>query len=213
MMPSILVIIPPTISLAFYTAASAAWPVLATQISGTGRYWFMRSLPLVVLLVGPLAGMVTVALLPLHRRQPIAIATLLTLFIVIAGYSWREYERLLPFASAPGQTWTKVSRYVDMFVVTGATIGFGLAAVCARLARPGRDNFRRAKSAVFGDASWMPMATAAKLFPTDGEIVIGERYRVDQTRVKGIGFDPVDRATWGDGGSAPISANLPVARV
>ncbi len=34
--------------------------------------------------------------------------------------------------------------------------------------------------------------------------MVGERYRVDQTRVKEIAFDPADRATWGDGGSAPL---------
>ena len=189
---------------ASYLAASAAWPVLAMQISGTGRYWFLRSLPAMVLVAGPLAGLVTVLMLPLHRRQPVAIATLLTLFAVVASYGWREYERLLPFVSSPGQSWKSVSRYLDMFVVAGAMSGFGLAAACARLTLPGRDGFRRAKSAVFGDANWMPMATAAKLFPADGEIVVGERYRVDLTRVKEIAFDPADRATWGDGGSAPL---------
>ena len=195
MMHSILAIVPPAVLVAFYLAASAAWPVLAMQISGTGRYWFLRSLPAVVLAAGPLAGLVTVAMLPLHRRQPVAIAALLTLLVAVVGYCWREYERLLPFTSAPGQTWITVSRYVDTFVIAGAIIGFALSAVCARLALPGRDGFRRAKSAVFGDANWMPMATAARLFPTDGEIVIGERSRVDQTRVKGIAFDPADRAT------------------
>lgn len=201
---SILAIAPPAASVAFYLAASAAWPVLAMQISGTGRYWFLRSLPAVVLVAGPLAGLVTAALLPLHRRQPVAIAALLTLFVVVAGYGWREYDRLLAFASAPGQTWATVSRYVDFFVVAGAIIGFGLCAASARLALPRRDGFRRAKSAVFGDANWMSMSTAAKLFPEDGEIVVGERSRVDQTRVKEIAFDPADRATWGDGGSAPL---------
>ena len=185
MMHSILAVVPPAVSVAFYLAASAAWPVLAMQISGTGRYWFLRSLPAVVLVAGPLAGLVTVAMLPLHRRQPVAIAALLTLFVVAAGYGWREYERLLPFTAAPGQTWKTVSRYVDAFVIAGAIIGFGLSAACARLALPGRDGFKRAKSAVFGDANWMPMATAAKLFPADGEIVVGERSRVDQTLVKG----------------------------
>ena len=204
MLHSILTIVPPTVSAGFYLAATAAWPVLAVQISGTSRYWFLRSLPAVVLVAGPLAGLVTVAMLPLHRRQPVAIAALLTLFVVAAGYAWREYDRLLPFASAPGQTWKAVSRYVDAFVIAGAIIGFGLSAACARLALPGRDGFKRAKSAVFGDANWMPMATAAKLFPTDGEIVIGERSRVDQTRVKEIAFDPADRATWGDGGTVPL---------
>ena len=112
-----------------------------------------------VLVAGPLAGLVIVAMLPLHRRQPVAIAALLTLFVVAACFGWREYERLLPFASAPGQTWTTVSRYVDFLVIAGAIIGFGLSGTCARLALPGRDGSRGAKSAVFGDANWMPMAT------------------------------------------------------
>ena len=199
-----LMVIPPTVSAAVYACTSAAWPVLAMQVSGLGRYWFLRALPLVVLTAGPLAGLVTVAMLPLHRRQPVAIAALLTLFVVVGGYGWREYERLLPFTSVQGQTWVTVSRYVDAFVIAGAIIGFGLCAASARLALPGRDGFRRAKSAVFGDANWMSMSTAAKLFPEDGEIVVGERSRVDQTRVKEIAFDPADRATWGDGGSAPL---------
>ena len=201
---SILAIVPPAISLAVFGVATAMWPVVAAQVQGTGRYWFLRSLPLVILMAGPLAGLATIAMLPLHRRQPVAFAAILTLFVVTAGYGWREYERLLPFVSAPGRTWSTVSRYIDAFVIAGGIIGFGLSAACARLALPGRDGFRRAKSAVFGDADWMPMATAAKLFPTDGEIVVGERSRVDQTRVKGIAFDPADRATWGDGGSVPL---------
>ena len=162
---SILAGVPPAVSVAFYLAASAAWPVFAMQISGTGRYWFLRSLPAVVLVAGPLAGLLTVAMLPLHRRQPVAIAALLTLFVVATGYGLREYERLLPFASAPGQTWKSVSRYVDFLVIAGAIVGFALSAACARLALPGRDGFRRAKSAVFGDANWMPMARPVSCFP------------------------------------------------
>ncbi len=43
-----------------------------------------------------------------------------------------------------------------------------------------------------------------KLFPPDGEIVVGERYRVDKDIVHELPFDPNDQATWGQGGKAPL---------
>jgi len=48
------------------------------------------------------------------------------------------------------------------------------------------------------------MSAAAKLFPPDGEIVVGERYRVDKEIVHALPFDPNDPATWGKGGKAPL---------
>ncbi|WP_292380322.1 Ti-type conjugative transfer system protein TraG, partial [Mesorhizobium sp.] len=51
---------------------------------------------------------------------------------------------------------------------------------------------------------WLSMQSAGKLFPTDGEIVVGERYRVDKEIVHELPFDPNDPATWGQGGKAPL---------
>ena len=198
----IFVIIPPAISIVVWGIASALWPPLAEQISGPGSYWFLRSLPLVILLAGPLSGLITVVMLPLHIRPAVAISALLTFLVISAAFGWREYARLLPFVSEHGQTWNHVSLYIDVFVIVGLSVGFGLIATSARLALPGSSAIRRAKSAVFGNANWMSMASAAKLFPADGEIVIGERYRVDQTRVKDLAFEPENRKTWGDGGAA-----------
>lgn len=48
------------------------------------------------------------------------------------------------------------------------------------------------------------MSAAARLFPDDGEIVVGERYRVDKEIVHELPFDPNDPATWGQGGKAPL---------
>jgi hypothetical protein len=48
------------------------------------------------------------------------------------------------------------------------------------------------------------MSAAGKLFTPDGEIVVGERYRVDKEIVRDVPFDPNDRSTWGQGGTAPL---------
>jgi type IV secretion system protein VirD4 len=67
---------------------------------------------------------------------------------------------------------------------------------------------RRAYSDAHGNADWLTMAAARKLFPGPapgyGGVVVGEAYRVDQDRPAGQAFDPGDRATWGKGGKAPL---------
>jgi len=204
MRPVLSAFVPPVVSAATFLAAGMLLPALAAQLSGSDQYWLLRSLPFAVLVAGPLAGLLTAATLLVHQRRPVTIATVLTLATVVAGYSWREIGRLVPFVAAPGQSWLTVTPFVDLFIIGGAIVGFVLSAVCARLELPSGDMFRRAKSAAFGDANWMTMAAAAKLFPEDGEIVVGERSRVDQTQVKGIAFDPSDRSTWGTGGSAKL---------
>lgn len=59
-----------------------------------------------------------------------------------------------------------------------------------------------------GHADWMPMAKVRRRFPGRskkyGGIVVGEAYRVDQDTVADMEFDPEDRETWGQGGTAPL---------
>ncbi len=69
--------------------------------------------------------------------------------------------------------------------------------------RPKRVSGRRS---IHGDSDWMDTRTAAKLFPDNGGIIIGERYRVDQDSVADINFDPRHTNTWGKGGKAPLLA-------
>src|SRR5690606_27252540 len=64
--------------------------------------------------------------------------------------------------------------------------------------------FKRAKNGIFGNADWLPMAAVGRLFPPDGEIVVGERYRVDKDIVHSVPFDPYDVSTWGKGGRVPL---------
>lgn len=79
-----------------------------------------------------------------------------------------------------------------------------------RPARPGEQAPapKRALSDAHGAADWMTIKAARKLFsgphPAYGGIVVGEAYRVDQDKVAGVRFDPDNRATWGQGGKAPL---------
>lgn len=74
----------------------------------------------------------------------------------------------------------------------------------ARMPRP-----VRAASDSHGHAAWMPIPALRALFPGPdhgyGGIVMGEAYRVDRDPVaRACRFDPNDRASWGQGGKAPL---------
>ncbi|MDQ1199256.1 Ti-type conjugative transfer system protein TraG [Agrobacterium sp. SORGH_AS 787] len=69
------------------------------------------------------------------------------------------------------------------------------------MATPKRIGGRRA---VHGEADWMRMQEAGKLFPEHGGIVIGERYRVDRDSVAALPFRSDDKQSWGGGGRAPL---------
>ena len=59
-----------------------------------------------------------------------------------------------------------------------------------------------------GHAEWLSMAKAREVFPGPspefGGVVVGEAYRVDQDKVAAMTFDPANKATWGQGGKAPM---------
>ncbi|KMO42089.1 conjugal transfer protein TraG [Methylobacterium variabile] len=63
----------------------------------------------------------------------------------------------------------------------------------------------RSKSAAYGDAEWATMKLAGELFPEDGDLVLGERYRpdLDQKSTSRV-FKPNDPKTWGSGGRMPM---------
>lgn len=62
----------------------------------------------------------------------------------------------------------------------------------------------RGKRALHGEAAWMSMMQAGKLFPDAGEIVIGERYRVDRDSTAAMSFRADQPETWGTGGKSPL---------
>lgn len=200
----LLVLVPIAVSsLAFYIA-NWRWPELAAGLSGKPQYWALRASPVPALICGPLAGLLTVWMLPLHRRKPIALASLACFLLITGFYALREITRLSPFVESRALSWDQALSYLDMIAVVSAVIGFIAAAVSARISSVVPALIKRARRASFGDADWLPMRALARLFPEDGEIVVGERYRVDKELVHKLPFDPNDPATWGRGGKAPL---------
>ncbi|MGH0223627.1 Ti-type conjugative transfer system protein TraG [Sinorhizobium meliloti] len=203
--PSLLLILLPVAVTAFAIyVVGWRWPGLAAGMSGNTAYWFLRASPVPALLFGPLAGLLAVWALPLHRRRPVAMASL-ACFLTVAGfYALREFGRLSPSVESGLLSWDRALSYLDMVAVVGAVVGFMAVAVSARISTVVPEPVKRAKRGTFGDADWLPMSAAGKLFPPDGEMVVGERYRVDKDIVHELPFDPDDPATWGKGGKAPL---------
>ena len=188
----LLVLVPIVVTAAAVFVTNWRWHGLAIGMSGKIAYWFLRAAPLPALLFGPLAGLVTVWALPLHRRRPIAMVTLLCFLGVAGFYALREYDRLAPFVESGAVTWDRALSYLDALAVAGAVVGFLITATAARISVVVAVPIRRAKRATFGDADWLPMSAAARLLPADGEIVVGERYRVDREIIHELPFDPAD---------------------
>lgn len=203
--PSLLLILVPFTATAFAAyVVGWRWQELAVGMSGKSAYWFLRAAPVPALLFGPLAGLLSVWALPLHRRRPVAMASLVC-FLVMAGfYALREFGRLAPSVESGAVTWNQALSYLDFVAVIGALMGFMAVAVAARISTVVPERVTRAKRGTFGDADWFSMSAAGKLFPPDGEIAVGERYRVDKEIVHELPFDPNDPATWGQGGRAPL---------
>jgi type IV secretion system protein VirD4 len=143
------------------------------------------------------------ALLPFHLRREVAVGTL-AVFTMIAGfYLWQEYERVMPYFEA-GWSFFQFIPNFNYYVIGGSVLGLVACAIQARLSINMSQDVKRVKAAAFGDADWMKMTDAGRLFPPDGGIVIGERYRVDQERLGKTRFDPRNKSTWGKGGTAPL---------
>ncbi|MCW0001797.1 Ti-type conjugative transfer system protein TraG [Pararhizobium sp. YC-54] len=128
--------------------------------------------------------------------------------IVIAAL--RETLRLSAFVDQVPQGKSALS-YVDPATLIGA--GAVVMATCfaCRVALVGNAAFAspeprriRGKRAMHGEADWMKLAEADKLFAETGGIVIGERYRVDKDNVGGQAFRADSPETWGAGGKSKL---------
>ena len=200
----LLILVPITVTVFAFYIVGWRWPELAAEMTGKAQYWFLRASPVPALLFGPLAGLLTVWALPLHRRRPIAMATLICFLSVACFYGLREFGRLSPSVESGAVTWNQALSFIDMVAVMGSVVGFMATAVSARISTVVSEPVKRARRGTFGDADWLSMSAAGRLFPDDGEIVVGERYRVDKEIVHELPFDPNDPATWGQGGKAPL---------
>ncbi|NKK81336.1 Ti-type conjugative transfer system protein TraG (plasmid) [Rhizobium ruizarguesonis] len=130
--------------------------------------------------------------------------------VVIIIAMTREAIRLAGIAGnvPAGQS---VLAYADPATMIGAGIAFIGSVFALRVAIKGNAAFARAapkriggRRAVHGEADWMKMQQAAKLFPEHGGIVIGERYRVDRDSVATMQFRADEPQSWGAGGKSPL---------
>lgn len=124
----------------------------------------------------------------------------------IAREGWRLYA--LADRVPHGQS---VFAFEDPSAMLGAFAAVLSGIFALRVATKGNAAFATAaprriagKRAVHGEADWMKMADAARLFPDAGGIVIGERYRVDKDSVAGVPFRAGETESWGAGGKSPL---------
>jgi type IV secretion system protein VirD4 len=122
----------------------------------------------------------------------------------------REIVRLAGIAGnvPAGQS---VLAYADPATMAGAAAALFSGIFGLRVALKGNAAFAASgprriggKRAVHGEADWMKLPEAAKLFPEAGGIVIGERYRVDRDSVAAMPFRSDEPQSWGAGGTSPL---------
>ncbi|MCL6230316.1 Ti-type conjugative transfer system protein TraG [Bartonella bilalgolemii] len=170
------------------------------------KYWYIRSEPLLVQLLVVAVSFIYTMSQKLYLRKAITIVTAFFFTGVSLYYLNCEVKRLSPYIGQRGITWSYALQFIDVMVIFGI-IGGILLLIAQFLTTTSLKNtkgVKRAKKGVFGDASWMNLSEAKKIFPANGQIVVGERYRVDKDSVRNIPFAPGDKATWGKGGTSPL---------
>lgn len=167
-------------------------------------YWYLRSEPLLVLVLVAAVSLFYTLSQKLHLRKAITLVSAVFFGITAFYYIGGEIKRLIPYVGQHGITWSYALKFMDSMVIFGVIIGMALLAIQVMIASPQTNKIKRAKKGIFGDASWMHLRDAAKIFPANGQIVVGERYRVDQDNVCNIPFAPGNKTTWGKGGTAPL---------
>lgn len=122
----------------------------------------------------------------------------------------RETFRLLAITGQV-QAGRSTLSYLDPATMVGASAAALAALFGLRVLLKGNAAFAlatprriRGKRALHGEAEWMKMTDAQKLFPDAGGIVIGERYRVDRDSVAAQAFRADRGETWGTGGTSSL---------
>ncbi|WP_019223601.1 Ti-type conjugative transfer system protein TraG [Bartonella rattaustraliani] len=169
-------------------------------------YWYLRSEPLLKLILVSAVSLFYTLSQKLHLRKAITFISALFFALTSCVHIIGEIKRLSPYVGQQGISWGYALKFMDQMVIFGVIIGTFLLGVQAIITYPRANQYKRAKKAVFGDASWMTLKDAAEIFPANGQIVIGERYRVDKDNVRNIPFAPGNKTTWGKGGKAPLLA-------
>lgn len=128
----------------------------------------------------------------------------------VATAMLRESLRLSGFAGSLPDGASLIA-YIDPATSIGAMLAAVAGVFALRVAMRGDAAFASAtprriqgKRSIHGNAEWMALKDARRLFPATGGIVVGEAYRVDKDAVADRGFRADDRLSWGIGGKAPL---------
>lgn len=104
-----------------------------------------------------------------------------------------------------------VLSHSDPATIFGAVIAMLAGCFALTVAMKGNATFVKpaprhihGRRAIYGEANWMSMQEAQRLFPNTGGVVVGERYRVDQCSVSAIAFRAHNKESWGAGGQSPL---------
>ncbi|MDB5537848.1 MAG: Conjugal transfer protein TraG [Devosia sp.] len=121
-----------------------------------------------------------------------------------------EIMRLSSFATAV-PAGAIILKFVDPATSVGAMVAAAAGVFALRVAMRGNAAFAAAvprrihgKRSVHGDAEWMTLNEAKRLFPAAGGIVVGEAYRTDKDPVAERSFRADDKDTWGAGGRSSL---------
>lgn len=128
----------------------------------------------------------------------------------IVGFAmWSEGSRLMALAGRVRDG--SVLAYADPATLIGSFAAIGCGLFALRVALAGNAAFTAAaprrvsgQRAIHGDAQWMTLNEAGRLFPETGGIVVGERYRVDMDTIAEQPFRADARESWGAGGRGPL---------
>ncbi len=130
--------------------------------------------------------------------------TVIAIAVVREGMRLSQFVGQVPAARS-------ILSYIDPATMTGAAAALFSGIFALRVAVIGNAAFSRSepkrirgKRALHGEAEWMKLPEAEKLFGDGGGIVIGERYRVDRDSTAAISFRADKPETWGAGGKSPL---------
>ncbi|NOT73242.1 MAG: type IV secretory system conjugative DNA transfer family protein [Hyphomicrobium sp.] len=156
-----------------------------------------------VLVLGPAVGVLLTYAEGLSRRT-VCLCTLPSTAVLWALAAQRFGPYLAP--PAPGRRFFLRLADVEPALYFGFATAAVLIALLLKRTVAGTLDFQGIAQGSFGDATWMNVEAATQLLPPDGEIVIGECIRPDlEPGIAGLAFDPKIRATWGQGGRAPLA--------
>ncbi|GAA5107806.1 Ti-type conjugative transfer system protein TraG [Bartonella jaculi] len=173
-------------------------------LQGNQIYWYLRSKPFLELVLVAAVSLFYTLSQKLYLRKAITLTSAIFFGITALYHISSEIKRLSPYVGQQGITWSYALKFMDPMVIFGIITGIFLLAIQVIITSPRTNKVKRAKKGIFGDAAWMKLRDAAKIFPANGQIVVGERYRVDQDSVRNIPFAPGNKTTWGKGGKAPL---------